>query len=91
MATLRAATTKGTITLNPIGGILCLPREGREGKRVENKASKMAFLTGQQASKWKENHEAPTAESSKITPELRRKATTDRHCLDFNLAQNNYI
>ena len=37
MATLRAATTKGTVTLNPIGGILTRPdtyqREGGEGKK----------------------------------------------------------
>ena len=37
MATLRAATTKGTITLNPISGILTRPeyqREGGEGKKA---------------------------------------------------------
>ena len=38
MATLRAATTKGTVTLNPISGILTRPdtyqREGGEGKKA---------------------------------------------------------
>ena len=71
-ATLQAATTKGTITLNPISGILTksdnYQREGRGGKRLENKASKMTFLTGQQASKCKANNEAPPTESSKVTP-----------------------
>ena len=44
MATLRAATTKGTVTLNPISGILTRPdtyqgRVERE-KRLENKRAK---------------------------------------------------
>ena len=55
MATLRAATTKGTVTLNPVSPILTRPdtyqREEGEGKRLENRASKMTFLLGQQASK----------------------------------------
>ena len=72
MATLWAAITKDAVTLNPVSGILTKPdtyqREGREGKKFENKTNKMTFLTDQQASKCKANHEAPPAESSKVTP-----------------------
>ena len=75
MATLQVATTKGTVTLNPVSGILTRPdtyqREGGAGKRLENRESKMTFHTGQQASKCKANHEAPPAESSKVAPEQR--------------------
>ena len=46
MATLRATTTKGTVTLNPISGILTRPdtyqREGGEGKKAFTQASKQA-------------------------------------------------
>ena len=40
MATLRAATTKGTVTLKLVSGILSEPdtyqREGGKGKKLEN-------------------------------------------------------
>ena len=67
MATVRAATTNGTVTVNPISGILTRPdtyqREGGEGRGgggwLENKASKMTYLVGQEASKCDVNHGAP--------------------------------
>ena len=73
MATLQAATTKGTVTLNSISGILTKPytyqREGSEGKRLENKASKMTFLTGQQAGKQMQcNHGASPSRELKGHP-----------------------
>ena len=43
-----------------------LPREGGERKRLENKASKMTLLTGQQGSKCKANHEAPPQASREL-------------------------
>ena len=73
MAIVRAATTNSTITLNPISGILTRPdtyqteggertkRGGGGGGRVENKASKMTYLTGQQASKCNPHHGAASS------------------------------
>ena len=76
MATLQVTATKDTDTLNPISEILTTPdtyqREGGEGKRLENKASKMTFLTGQQASECKANYEALPTESLKVAPEPRQ-------------------
>ena len=44
MATLRAATTNGTVTLNPISGILTRPdtyqTEGGDGGELDNTAGK---------------------------------------------------
>ena len=66
MATVRATTTNGTVTVNPITGILTRPdtyqREGGErrgggGGGLDNKASKMT--SGQEASKCDVNHGAP--------------------------------
>ena len=74
-----------------MSGILTRPNtyqmEGREEKTVENKASKMTFLTGQQAGKCNANHEALPEESSKVAAEPQHEATTDWHCVDFNLAK----
>ena len=78
METLRAATTNGTVTLNPISGILTRPDtyqteggewEGGGGGGLDNKAGKMPYLTVQQASKCDANHGAPLAENTKVAPE----------------------
>ena len=90
MATLRAATTKGTVTLNPISGILTRPdtyqREGGEGKRLENKLAKWPFTQASKQANAKQTTRHPQQRAQKVAPEPQRGATADRHCLDFNLA-----
>ena len=91
MATLQATTTKGTVTLNPISGILTKPstyqREGSEGKKgLKRQAGKTTFLTSQLASKCKAHHKTLPAKSSKVTSEPRREVTADWHCLGVNFA-----
>ena len=79
MATLRAATTNGIVTLNTISGILTRSatyqgRVGR-GKGLKIKQAKWPFSqASKQASKCKANHEA---ESSKVAPELCREVPAD--------------
>ena len=60
MATVRAATTNGTVTVNPITGILTRPdtyqredgeRRGGGGGGLDNKASKMTRLSRRPGSK----------------------------------------
>ena len=46
----------------------------------------MTSLTGQQARKYKANHEVAPAESSKVAPEPCRETTADGHFLEYNLA-----
>ena len=72
MATLRAASTNGTIKLNPISGILTrpntyLPKGGQRGA-LENKVRKMTYLTGQQASECNANHGVPPSKEYKGHP-----------------------
>ena len=84
MATLQAATTKGTVTLNPISGILTRPdtyqREGGEGK-----ISEQNDLSHRPASK-QANAMQTTRDPQQRAPEPQRGATADRHCLEFILA-----
>ena len=74
MATLRAATTNGTITLNPISGILTRPdtyqTEGGDGGELDNTAGKklMTYLAGRQASKYNADHGAPPSREYKGRP-----------------------
>ena len=87
MATLRAATTNGTVTLNPISGILIRPdtyqTEGGDGGRgggLDNTAGKND-LSRRPASKQMqcEPWGPLPAGNTKVAPEPRQEATADRH------------
>ena len=89
MATLRAATTKGTVTLNwNTYQTRYLPKEGWRGKKGL-KISEQNDLSHRPASKQAnamQTTRPPSRELKKVAPEPQRGATADRHCLEFNLA-----